>query len=162
MELKYEVIKNQKFDIGRTINPFKCDCKDCDFLHCPKKNYAPKTRLVRPTVDKFIKCYSSELKEQKALTRELLDEFRDIFSFPKGTYWSFGTDSFWYSGGHIELNTFNRKYEVVLKGTVNVTSGEVWEHDFTTAQERLANRISSAIKKVNEFIEKERRNDATD
>ena len=34
---KADVIKNQKFDIGRTINPFKCDCEKCDFLHL--KNY---------------------------------------------------------------------------------------------------------------------------
>lgn len=39
MELKFDVIKGQKFEIGRTINPFLCDCKECDFLNCPKKNY---------------------------------------------------------------------------------------------------------------------------
>lgn len=42
MEFKLIPAKNQKFDIGRTINFTKCDCEKCDFMHCPKNNYALK------------------------------------------------------------------------------------------------------------------------
>ena len=42
MSFKMVPIKNQKFEIGRTINPFNCDCKKCDFMNCPKNNYAVK------------------------------------------------------------------------------------------------------------------------
>ena len=43
--LEYELVpvKNQKFDIGRTINFTKCKCDKCDFLHCD--NYAKKMQL---------------------------------------------------------------------------------------------------------------------
>lgn len=51
--LEYIPVKNQKFDIGRTINPFKCDCKQCDFLHCPKNNYAVKMKRKSFTVSDF-------------------------------------------------------------------------------------------------------------
>lgn len=42
--MKFQLIpaKNQKFDIGRTINFTKCDCAKCDFMRCPKNNYAVK------------------------------------------------------------------------------------------------------------------------
>ena len=33
-------VKNQKFEIGRTINLSKCDCKECTYMNCPKHNYA--------------------------------------------------------------------------------------------------------------------------
>lgn len=42
MPFKMVPVKNQKFEIGRTINPFNCDCKKCDFMNCPKNNYAVK------------------------------------------------------------------------------------------------------------------------
>ena len=40
MKLAFEPVKNQKFDIGRTINFTKCDCEVCNFMRCPKHNYA--------------------------------------------------------------------------------------------------------------------------
>ena len=58
---KADVIKNQKFDIGRTINPFKCDCEKCDFLHCPKNNYAVKTKPHKYKVSEFCELWHDEL-----------------------------------------------------------------------------------------------------
>ena len=45
MITEFVPVPNQKFDIGRTINPFICDCEQCDFLHCPKNNYAVRMKL---------------------------------------------------------------------------------------------------------------------
>lgn len=150
MELKFTPIKNQRFDIGRTINLAICDCKKCDFMNCPKNNYAPKMKRKRHTVGEFIKFYEEELSKYGYLTDELIDEFMDLFSFPKGTYWS--TD---YDKTHIKLVGFNRKQDEVCKGTVDVRTGEIWEYDFSESQYKLAYKISTGINKVYAFIENE-------
>ena len=53
MEFKLIPAKNQKFDIGRTINFTKCNCEKCDFMHCPKNNYALKMVQKKYTVQEF-------------------------------------------------------------------------------------------------------------
>lgn len=148
MELKFDVIKNQRFEIGRTINPFLCNCGQCDFLHCPKKNYAVKVRQHIFKVEEFIEAFIKDIDEQKVLTIELINEFMECFRFPKGTYWD--TDEY---GSKIRLVSFNRKGHEICKGSVDVKTGEVWDYDFTTAQEALAKRISKGILKVNKFIQ---------
>ena len=105
MKLEFEPIKKQRFDIGRTINPFLCDCETCDFMNCPKHNYALKMKRKRHTVEEYINYYVDDLKKWGFLTEDLLEEFMDLFSFPKGTYWRKN-----YSGTAIELVTFNRNY----------------------------------------------------
>lgn len=150
MELKFVPVKGQRFELGRTINPFKCDCKKCDFMNCPKNNYALKMKRKRYTVDEFIEFYSEDLKEWGFLTEELLTEFMDLFSFPKGTYWNPN-----YDRTAIQLVSFNRKEEEVCKGTINTRTGKIWEYDFSEPQYKLALRISKGIEKVFAFIESE-------
>lgn len=150
MELKFVPVKNQRFDIGRTINFAKCDCKKCDFMNCPKNNYALKMKRKRYTVDDFIKFYAEELQKWGFLTDELITEFMDLFSFPKGTYWNTN-----YDRTLIQFIVFNRKQDEVRKGTVNVRTGEIWEYDFSEPQYRLACKVSKGINKVYEFIENE-------
>ena len=150
MELKFVPVKNQRFDIGRTINFARCDCEKCDFMNCPKNNYALKMKRERYTVGDFIAFYAEELNKYGFLTDELITEFMDLFSFPKGTYWA--TD---YDGTRIQFVTFNRKQDEVCKGTVNARTGEICEYDFSEPQYRLACRVSEGIKKVYEFIENE-------
>ena len=159
MKLEFVPVKNQKFDIGRTINPLNCDCEKCDFMNCPKHNYAVKMKRKRHTVDEYIAFYAEDLKKWGFLTDELLDEFMDLFSFPKGTYWDKN-----YDRTAIQIVTFNRKYDVVVKGTVNTRTGEIWEWDFSKPQYSLACRISNGIKTVYEFIESEwhKRKDGVD
>lgn len=147
MELKFDVIKGQKFEIGRTINPVLCDCKKCDFLNCPKKNYAVKTRKHIYKVDEFISEYELSLKSCKILTRELLGEFMECFRFPKGIYWDL-TD---YST-KIRLVSFSRRGSEVIKGTINTQTGEIWDYDLSSRQYALAERISKGINKVYKFI----------
>lgn len=150
MTLEFVPIKNQRFDIGRIINSCICDCKTCDFMNCSKHNYAVKMKRKRHTVEEYINCYAEDLKKWGFLTNELLNEFMDLFSFPKGTFWNTN-----YDRTVIELVTFNRNDYEVIKGTINVRTGEIWEYDFSKTQYSLACRISKGINKVYEFIESE-------
>ena len=59
MKFKMIPVKNQKFEIGRTINFTKCDCKECNFMSCPKNNYCLKMTQKKYTVKEFF----SENKE---------------------------------------------------------------------------------------------------
>ena len=150
MKLKFDTIKGQKFDIKRTINLSQCTCEKCDFLHCPKNNYAVRVKRHRYTVDEYIDYYSEELKKFGFLTYELLDEFMDLFNFPKGTYWRRDYDK-----THIEFVTFNRKGDEICKGSINARTGVVLDYDLTEPQYKLACRIGKGIKQVYEFIESE-------
>ena len=150
MKLEFEPVKNQRFEIGRTINPFLCDCEHCDFMNCPKHNYAVKMRRKRHTVEEYINYYADDLKRMGFLTDELLDDFMDLFSFPKGTYWRRS-----YDNTKIEIVTFNRIGDEVVKGNINARTGSIWEYDFSKPQYGLACRISKGITKIYEFIERE-------
>lgn len=147
MELKFDVIKGQKFEMGRTINPALCGCKKCDFLNCPKKNYAVKTRKHIYKVDEFINEYALSLKRYRILTKDLLGEFMECFCFPKGTYWDLTN-----YGASIRLVSFSRRGSEVVKGTINTQTGEIWDYDLSSRQYALAERISKGINKVYEFI----------
>jgi len=87
--MKTVVDEKQKFDIGRTINPFKCECVKCDFLNCT--NYAPKMKRVDSTIDEFIAENKEALIESKYIidTDDLLYAFFEAFNFGlgKGLYW---------------------------------------------------------------------------
>lgn len=61
MEFKLIPAKNQKFDIGRTINFTKCNCEKCDFMHCPKNNYALKMVQKKYTVQEFFNENKNEI-----------------------------------------------------------------------------------------------------
>lgn len=127
MKLEFVPVKNQRFNIGRTINPFICDCKTCDFMNCPKHNYAVKMKRKRFTVEEYINYYADDLKKWGFLTNELLNEFMDLFSFPKGTFW----DISYY--GTIKLVTFNRNDCEVVRGAINARTGEIWLVEFQKA-----------------------------
>ena len=100
----YVPVKNQKFDIGRTINFAKCDCPECDFLHCPKNNYAVKMKKRALSVADFFEGEGEEIAKVNAvapisykfpknhklvLTYDAIFDMFDYLqlSFPKGTYW---------------------------------------------------------------------------
>ena len=167
MKMQFIPVRNQKFDIGRTINPFKCDCNGCDFLHCPKNNYVVKMQRKRYKVEDFWSTYKDEilainkpLRWQYKVREEydfklsyfLINELVDaLFSFPKGTYWSPNAPDF--HDGEIEdrlydeitLQKFNRKYEPIDVATIYIRNGKIWEYDLTERQYSLAKKISGAL-----------------
>lgn len=158
MAYKEDVIIGQKFDIGRTINFTKCDCDKCDFLNCPKKNYAPRTKPHRYTVTEYIEHYAAELKDglfaTSAYLDDLTDDFMRLFAFPKGTYWRLDC----LNEENIELVTFSRSGKELYRGAINRKTGKISEYDFSAGQAKLAFRISHAIMKIRSFVENERGN----
>ena len=171
--LEYIPVKNQKFDIGRTINPFNCDCKQCDFLHCPKNNYAVKMKRKSFTISDFFNnnrekilalnnpqevgtIKSCTLELNYALIAELFDTMN--FAFPKGTYWA--TDDYkWLADDvnetiykEITIVKFSRKGKEITLGKVNIGDGKVFDIDLSQTQEKLANKISKALRELKDLI----------
>ena len=171
MKLEFVPVKNQKFEIGRTINPFKCDCENCTFMNCPKKNYAVKMQRKAYTVEEFWKEYCEAIlainkpkriqynfpKEYSfRLTYQLLNELMDAlcFKFPKGTYWRLDNYSYQVNSqenvddhfyDEITLVKFSRKGQEISLGCISIHDHKIHELDFTDAQYRLAEKIRDAI-----------------
>lgn len=175
MYLEYVPVKNQKFDIGRTINPFKCDCEKCDFMNCPKHNYAVKMTRKKYSVSDFWNEWKDKIlelnKPQKwqysfhdnykfKMTYEMINDLFDFlcFSFPKGTYWSLTCPES-YDGEietrvyrHISLVKFSRRGDEIEVGSIEVANHKIHEYDFTERQYKLATKIRDSIAKLKEFV----------
>ena len=61
MEFKQIPVKNQKFDISRTINIAECNCEKCDFMNCPKHNYCVEMERYRYSIDEFLEQFGDKL-----------------------------------------------------------------------------------------------------
>lgn len=176
MSFEFVPVKNQKFEVGRTINPFKCDCEKCDFLHCPKHNYAVKMTKKIWKVSDFWEEFKEEIiqinkpkrwqysfhnRYEIELNYKLLNEFVDmLFSFPKGTYWS-PEDVKWHTDDTdikeqiyktIALQKLSRSGNIVTLGSISIGSGLYSDYDLSAKQEKLAIKISSALKELKELI----------
>lgn len=175
MNLEFVPVKGQKFDIGRTINPFKCDCEKCDFMNCPKKNYAVKMKRKKYSVDVFWNEWKDEILKinqplrwhynfhnsyKLRLTYNMLNDFFDIlcFTFPKGTYWSLENPET-YDGdiencvyGRITLVKFSRTGSEIPLGHVNVADCDLYEYDFSESQYKLAKKIQENIRLIKEKV----------
>lgn len=179
MNTTYEPVPNQKFDIGRTINITKCDCKKCDFMHCPKNNYSVKQRLHRFTVQEFFddnkdailvleknKPRRCDLRFPKyfqlVLTYELITEFMDYmqFKFPPGLYWtpasveahsiSLPIEARLYN--EIQLVKFTRSGEEKPVGGVSIDSAEVFSYCLTESQRKFASKIAESLLELKTLI----------
>ena len=170
LNTQWEPVPNQKFEIGRTINPFKCDCKDCDFLHCPKKNYAVRYKVKGYKVQDFWDAYKDDivdLNRQNVLGADFDNDYNfqltwglisDLieavaFTFPKNTYWEV-TDSLWEDRDkeigetryqRIWLVKFNRADDEVGLGYITIANHKIWEVDMTDAQYKLAEKIRDIL-----------------
>ena len=148
MELRFDVIKGQKFDIGRTINPIICDCAKCTYLTCPKKNYAPKTKRHIYTVEEFFTENSSYIKNDgyfdECMEYELFDEILgDCFNFPKGLYYSLDTDLY-----SVDFVALSRSGSEVLKGRINLRNLNVIPYDTAETQYKFLCRVADGLKKL--------------
>lgn len=169
-------VKNQKFDIGKTINPFKCDCEECTFMNCPKNNYAVKMKKKIWKVSDFWEEFKEEIlafnKPCKweynfhseyvlELNYKLITEFIDmLFSFPKGTYWS-PEDYKWYPKDTetdeiiyrtIALQKVSRSGNIINLGSISIKNGNYIDYDLSATQEKLAIKISKALRELKELI----------
>lgn len=172
MELVFEKIKNQKFEIGRTINIAKCDCKKCDYMNCPKNNYAVKMRIKKHTVDEFFETYKEDIlrlnyhdKINGVLLRLnyfLINELvGDCISFNKGVYWGMGCclvakenigESIYES---VEIQRLSRNGNLVICGVISITDGHITDFYLNDNQYKCAEKISRAFKRVSELTQQE-------
>ena len=157
MEFKLVPAKNQKFDIGRTINFTKCDCQKCDFMHCPKNNYALKMVQKKYTVQDFFDENKEEIVKARALgayfNYETLTDFMDacVSGFPKGTYWDMDFDD------GIELVTQNRsKYGADFLPRAKISFYANFPITYyvgcTNTQEKLAEKIKGLLEQLNNLL----------
>lgn len=95
MPVKFKPIKNQKFSLGNVIQLNLCNCKSCDFMNCPKKNYSVKHYLYKYDPEEFFDFYKEDLLnliiykphlnlKVVAWTPEFLNSFiMECIKFPK-------------------------------------------------------------------------------
>lgn len=172
---EYIPIPNQKFEIGRIINFSRCGCEKCDYMHCPKNNYAVKMKRKSFTVKTFFENNKEEilalnkparwqgsfrkkfdLELNYALIVELFDTLN--FAFPKGTYWAVDdykwfeedTDKTIYRA--INIVKFSHKGSEITLGTIEIANGMVSDVDFSQVQEKLSNKISKALTDLKALI----------
>lgn len=166
MKLAFEPVKNQKFDIGRTINFAKCDCETCDFMHCPKNNYALQMARKKYTIQEFWDENKDDIIEVGSLREyfnfDTISDFLDAcITFPKGTYWEWvGYDN------AVELVVINRSKhgpDFLRRAKVEIFSDKyAWERgtDFpisyysgcSDTQEKLAEKIQKRLRELNELL----------
>ena len=168
MHLEYVPVKSQKFEIGRTINLSKCDCEKCDFMNCPKHNYAVKMTRKKYSVDDFWNewkdkilqlnkpkrwQYSFPQRYDLLLTYDMITDFFDFlcFSFPKGTYWRLDSPTS-YDGEigdrvykEIALVKFSRTGNEVRLGCVQIQKPVIHDFDLSERQYKLAEKIKDGI-----------------
>ena len=175
MRLEFVPVKNQKFDWGRTINPFNCDCESCDFMNCPKRNYAVKMVRKKYSVavfwnewkDKILELnkpqkwmYSFHGKYTFKMTYDMINDFFDFlcFSFPKGTYWTPASPETW--GGEIEncvyqeisLIKLSRAGKEITLGNIDIGRHYIIDYDLNDKQYALAEKIVKELKWLKEKV----------
>ena len=175
MNVELVPIKNQKFEIGRTINPFKCDCEKCTFMNCPKHNYAVKMTRKKYTVDVFWNEWKDEILELNKpkrwqysfhdrydflLTYDMINDLFDIlsFSFPKGTYWQ-PTAPTSYDGEigervyqEISLVKLSRAGNEITLGYIAINKHRIFDYDLNERQYKLAEKIRDSIRWLKEKV----------
>lgn len=175
MHLEFVPVKNQKFDIGRTINPFNCDCAECTFMNCPKNNYAVKMKRKQYKVDSVFKEHKEDIlrynkpsrllynfhnRYKLRLTYSVLNDFFDFLSlnFPKGTYWSLEYPETYDSDiedtvyNRISLVKFNRNGEEIEVGHISVQTSEIYDKYMSKSQYKLACKIKENLDILKELI----------
>ena len=160
MKYKMDPVKGQKFEWGRTINPFNCDCEKCDFMNCPKHNYAVKMKQHKYTIKEFVDDSKNAIKEKGGLWAYLKDDeglmdFMDacIGNFPKGTYWN-------PTGYSIELVSMNRsKYGPDFDTRAEISFDGDFPYHFywgcTDTQEKFIKRLQKKFLELKTAYEAE-------
>ena len=160
MEFKLVPAKNQRFDIGRTINLTKCDCEKCDFMHCPKNNYALKMVQKKYSVQEFFEANKDKIMKKGSIRNffnyETLADFIDasVSGFPKGTYWNMDNSE------AIELVARNRtQYGADFLPRARISFYPDFPITYYTGcsekQEKLAIKIQGLLRQLNNLLSAE-------
>lgn len=163
MEFKLEPVKNQKFEIGRTINLSKCNCEQCDFMNCPKQNYALKMKPKKYSVAEFWEANKEEIIKSKSVANyfsnslfandNITDFISTCVSFPKGIWWDLRGDG-------ITLNVKNRsKYgdDFLTRADIkfNGKKENIYYVGYSDRIEKLATSIKNKFNKLDVLLKKE-------
>ena len=170
MSVEFVPVVNQRFDIGRTVNPFLCNCKTCDFKHCPKDNYVLKMKPVSHTKEETFEHFKSRFLELNnpewqhshslIIDYDLLNDIMEYmnYKFPTNTFWSskldfndnteFGKTEV----TEIVIQKINRSGNIVNLGEIQIKNGNVYESDFSEQQWKLANRLGASFKYFKEKV----------
>lgn len=159
--MRYELvpIKNQKFDIGRVINLTECDCQRCDFMNCPKHNYAVRMKQKRYSIKEFFDENKEAIKTQGGVlpylsTCEGMLDFMSCCTgkFPIGTYWDTGIDDVLYLVTRNRSNhgpDFCRRVAISMEATFPIT----YYIGCTYTQEKFAERLRTKFLKLYQLYE---------
>lgn len=156
MEFKLVPAKNQRFDIGRTIDLTKCDCEQCNFMHCPKNNYALKMVQKKYTVQEFFDANKDQIVKKRSLRLyfdfDALADFIDacVTGFP-GTYWKMDNSE------AIELVARNRsQYGADFLPRVRISFYPDFPITYYTGcsekQEKLAIKIQGLLRQLDNLL----------
>lgn len=168
MKVEFVPVKGQKFEIGRTINPFKCDCEKCDFMNCPKHNYAVKMTQKKYPITTFWDEWKDKILELNKpkrwqyrfhgryffrLTYDMLNDLFDFlcFTFPKGTYWRLDSPQTFDDEigeriyNEISLVKFSRSGHEVSLGFIEIARPYIADYDLNERQYKLAEKIRDSI-----------------
>jgi len=150
MPLKWVPIKGQKFDLGRTINPMKCEnCGNCDYLNC--NNYAVQMKRGKYTLTEWLDFYKDELKKSSALwNRDIVCALFDdlIGKFPKNLYWDYD-DKYWHKIRFIEMTRNGHEHEV---GSISTKDCSVSDMDFSETKRKFVNKISELMIRIEAMV----------
>ena len=170
MSVEFVPVVNQRFDIGRTVNPFLCNCKTCDFKHCPKNNHVLKMKPVSHTKEETFEHFKSRFLELNNSKRQhshsliidynLLNDVMEYmnYKFPTNTFWSSklnfndNTESGKTEVTEIVIQKINRIGNIVDLGEIQIKNGNVYESDFSEQQWKLANRLGASFKYFKEKV----------
>lgn len=154
MEFKQIPVKNQKFDIRRTINIIECDCKECDFMHCPKHNYCVEMERYQYSINEFIDQFKDKLMKANSVKDFLISDYQinelaDCFpKFPKDTFWDIQNDSI----RIVKKGPAGRFFPLHAKITLYDDTATVYETNICKkAQENLAYKILDLIQALYKY-----------
>lgn len=148
MEFKQIPVKNQKFDISRTINIAECNCAKCDFMNCPKHNYCVEMERYRYSIDEFLEQFGDKLISANSVKDFLITDYQanelaDCFpKFPKNTFWDVQGDSI----RIVKQGPAGRFFPLHAKITLYDNRAVIYTTDICKqAQEKLAYKILDLV-----------------
>ena len=155
MPLKFDIVKNQKFELGRVIDITKLNFDEKDFMYKGKGNYAFKTKKHYYTLKEFYDFYKEAIKQEKGDISDSYDLLSELFSsikfsFPKGSFWGFNYDLCLGTKCNLEIQiiTFKKNGKELVKGTIKLDDLKIVDYDLTDKQRGVLDKVKNAILEI--------------